>query len=397
MKNRQHTSCALHVAMRFAGHSRSNLIICATLQFCSGFSNPHELVLHTEVYFTIVKDIFVNSTSSGERLGTLYLMYALYFKQPTKDFCKFRFTCANWDMMKSFYHLVHNNDQYQQAQHIFWRLWHGDAFRFVESDVEYNPDAVGGYRGDDDVPDGFFKVNGAVLNSVHNWQNEGILRALATLEVGYNEMKDHLTATAVCTLTTTQSVAGIMAAVDNVKKMFSASRGSAAQSKGTKRAEADESNAASSSAESDSDDDSDITTDSELDEASGADDPVEAAESDIGQRRYEIKQRALGQFADQLLKFRSSVDVVSDAGAKHPVKQNDSDASNDAAEMSIIADGMETPDKSDEVGDESAAANCGNVVNVAANGDIVINHRRKLFNRKLFVSSAREQIASCPE
>lgn len=379
---------------------RSLISICATLRFCSGFSTPHELVLHTETYFTIVKDIFVNSTSSGERVGTLYLMYALYFKQPTKDFCKFRFTCANWEMMKSFYHLVHNNEQYQQAQHIFWRLWHGDAFRFVESDVEYNQDSVSGYRGDEDMPDGFFKVNGAVLNSIHNWQNEGILNALATLEVGYNEMKEHLTSTAVCTLTTTQSVNGIMAAVDNVKKLFSISRGSAVQSKSAKsakRAEPDESNAASSSTESDSDDDSDITTDSEFDEASGEGDPVEVAESDIGQRRYEIKKRALGQFADQLLKFRDSVDVVAGADARHPVKQNDSDASSDADEMSIKTDGMEPPDKSNEMGDNSAAANGGNFINVTANGDIVINHRKKLFNRKLFASSAREQIASCPE
>lgn len=349
-------------------------------------------MLHTETYFNIVKNIFVNSTSSEERVATFYLMYALYFKQPTKDFCKFRFTCSNWELMKSFYHLIHNNEQYQQAQHIFWRLWLSDAFRFVESDNDYCPDIVPGCRSEDDGPNGFFKVNGAVLNSVHNWQNEGILSALETLEVGYNEMKEHLTSTAVCTLTSTQPMKGIMATVDNVKKLFSAA---VPPSKRT-HAERDTVSVTNSNVDVSSDnfDDSDITSDSELDEATGDDDPVEDAELDIGLRRYEIKQRALGQFAGEMLKFRSSMHVAGgDVDAKQAIKQNDSDE----ADALSITDELEPPDRFN--GGETDVIAAKRNINFTENGDIVINRQKREFNRlsKEYVSSVRRQIASCPE
>lgn len=70
-------------------------------------------------------------------------MYAMYFKQPTKDFCKFRFTLADWTKMKTFYDSINGEPTiYLQARAIFWRLWQGNAFRFVECEIEHYPETL---------------------------------------------------------------------------------------------------------------------------------------------------------------------------------------------------------------------------------------------------------------
>lgn len=359
----------------------------------SGFSNQHELVLHVENYFVIVKNIFVNSTSAVERLATLYLMYALYFKQPAKDFCKFRFTSADWDKVKHFYRILHNDRQYQQARCIFWRLWYGDAFRFVESDTDYYPDVTATNRVDDDAPDGFYKINGAVLNRIKDWQSDGIIGALETLEVGYNEMKEHLATTGGIMLTTSKAFKGVMATVDNVRKLFAIG-----QDGGDGHSKRDEAGPSNLLHESDLDIDGDdgdecdtslSSTNSELEEMTS----VNGADSAIGSRRYQLKRKALGQVAEEMLRLRSCINDASESGSLRSLQTDFHENGTETDSKSIVDTNVKNTSTTDEI-----EAN-RRTVNVNENGDIVINHPKKVFNRnsKLYISSAQRQMQSCPE
>lgn len=327
-------------------------------------------------------------------------MYALYFKQPAKDFCKFRFTSADWDKVKQFYRVLHNEQQYQQARCIFWRLWYGDAFRFVESDTDYYPDITDTNRLDDDAPDGFYQINGAALNRINDWQSDGIMSALETLEVGYNEMKEHLSSTDGISLTTSKAFKNVMTTVDNVRKLFAVD-----QIVDGRRSKRDIGGPSSTLHESDMDldendeDESDSSlssTNSELNGPTPSNDLGAGAETDIGSRRYELKRRALGQFADEMLRFRSCMNETGHTngnGSNQPIKADIDESCMEVDPTSIVDTSID--DKRTK-GDISVNRR---IVNVSENGDIVINHPKKVFSRhsKLYISSARKQMQSCPE
>lgn len=73
-----------------------------------------------------VKHMLLDSKDTEHKLGCFYLMYALYFKQPTKEYIKFRFTVEEWKIMNDIY------DEFKacnQARLIFWKLLESDAIR----------------------------------------------------------------------------------------------------------------------------------------------------------------------------------------------------------------------------------------------------------------------------
>lgn len=354
------------------------------------------MVLHVENYFVVVKNILINSSSTGERLATLYLMYALYYKQPAKDFCKFRFTLADWINVRPFCQILHNDLQYQQGRSIFWRLWYGDAFRFVESDVDYYPDITATNRVDDGTTDGFYKINGAILNRIKDWQGDGIMGALETLEVGYDEMREHLASVDGVSYAPSHSFKEVMTAVDNIRKLFANNQ----VINILKRNKAGPSNAMHDS-DSDIDDENEdecdaslSSMDSELDEPTSGNGPAENIDSDIGSRRYEIKRKALGQMADGMLRFRSCMNQTNQKGEF----ELDRSIKTDIDENYTQTDAELIVDTSVAASNDEISAN-GQVFNVTANGDIVINHRKKVFNRhsKLYISSARKQMQSYSE
>lgn len=158
----------------------------------SGYSFEHELVVNTEYYFTSLVNIFSSLTSIGKRVAALYLMYSMYFKQPTKDFCKFRFTLSEWQKMKTFYDRIHADSKYLQACAIFWRLWQSNAFRLVGCDVEQYAQLIQNNRNNAEAPT-FHKINSEIIGTLRSLRNgdNGLVCAIETLQVGYNEMKDH--------------------------------------------------------------------------------------------------------------------------------------------------------------------------------------------------------------
>lgn len=86
----------------------------------------------TEEIFNIAKDIlFDKERSQLEHIGGLYLLYSIYFKQPTCQFCKIKINLEKWNLLKSFINKLNSdkNNQKKQAVHIFYKLLQSNAFR----------------------------------------------------------------------------------------------------------------------------------------------------------------------------------------------------------------------------------------------------------------------------
>ncbi|XP_058832665.1 snRNA-activating protein complex subunit 1 [Topomyia yanbarensis] len=166
-----------------------------------GRNTDVELVEFINEALLIVKQIFLCSKKPLEKIGSFYLMYALYFKQPTNQFCKIRVTPADW---RSFKRFVRNPTAEQDSQEItviFWKLLVGDAFRFVQDEKEhgYDPFFVKGLqsnRFDDKVRESFKIIKDAESDFGVMKSNTGLFTALDALEMAYNEMKESLDETA---------------------------------------------------------------------------------------------------------------------------------------------------------------------------------------------------------
>lgn len=100
----------------------------------SGHSSDEHLVQFTETAVNIVKKIFVNSTSALEQIGSFYLIYAFYFKQPTRQFCKLRLTMDEASVLLQFYDNLPAD--YDQVRLCYWKLVQADAFRFEKKNNE---------------------------------------------------------------------------------------------------------------------------------------------------------------------------------------------------------------------------------------------------------------------
>lgn len=165
-------------------------------RFYSGHTFHYELVQYIENCFLTLKKLFIALHTSAERVACLYLMYAMYFKQPTKDFGKFRFTMADWTTMRTFYdELSDGGDEFLQARMIFWHLWQGNAFRFVECDLDL--ESIQNKMEFTAKMFNFRKINPIIEGEVTALRDEskGLMSAIDILQAGYNEMKEHLSAT----------------------------------------------------------------------------------------------------------------------------------------------------------------------------------------------------------
>lgn len=145
----------------------------------------------------IVKQIFLSSKSSLEKVGAFYLLYALYFKQPTERFCKIRVTLMDWREFKQFVEQPVPEQYSLEIAAIFWKLFISDAFHFVQNELEQGYDSFFGKgtqtgRFDDKIRDSFKIVKEAEKDFLAMKAGTGLFTALDALEMGYNEMKESL-------------------------------------------------------------------------------------------------------------------------------------------------------------------------------------------------------------
>lgn len=171
----------------------SAIIHCAKHDLCS----PDEVDIYKDPNTT------ENSTAQHfadermrRRIGCLYLLYAIYFKQPTERYVKIETNLNTWKTIKSFIDSLPITPDMDEPRYIFWRLLQGGAFRFtalnycvgLEDFVDYD-------KLNDKGNENFWRKNnskelGQQLQDFPAIQR--ILPALTVLEDGYNEMKEML-------------------------------------------------------------------------------------------------------------------------------------------------------------------------------------------------------------
>lgn len=95
----------------------------------SGHYSDFEIIDFVEDCANVIKHLFLDGQTILDRLGCLYLMYCFFYKQPMKEYCKFRFTYEEWENMKKFYNEINVINEYDQGKLIFWKLFNSGAFR----------------------------------------------------------------------------------------------------------------------------------------------------------------------------------------------------------------------------------------------------------------------------
>lgn len=245
----------------------------------------------------------------SDRIGALYLMYAMYFKQPTKEFCKFRFTTNEWDEMRAFYNAIYSNINYIQARMVFWRMWKANAFWFVEYDKEFGLEPMFSEPNRIDCAVmNFQSSQPQLLNATSMLKDPamGLVTAMDILQAGYNEMKEHLAkSNKNCGgLKPSSIVEGITTTLTNIEDIF------AVQSPRKKKRKPKTGIAKDSETELIDDDEEDEESDSnnlineEINESS-------SEISDIGTKRNYLKHKAMNKSARSLVHGSSYNDAKS--------------------------------------------------------------------------------------
>jgi hypothetical protein len=88
--------------------------------------SDYELIAFLDDCFTIIKDIFCTTVQELDKVAAFYMMYAMYFKQPTREFVKLRFTYEQWLNYREF---VKEQERNYQINLVFWKLFTADAYR----------------------------------------------------------------------------------------------------------------------------------------------------------------------------------------------------------------------------------------------------------------------------
>lgn len=156
----------------------------------SGQSLSVEIIQSTNACLHYAKRNF-SSKSTLHKLGALFLLYAIYFKQPTDRFNKIDVDLTTWQNIKEFVFSSDIASYGDGAKCIFWLLLKENAFRFVGSDIYYglenllNLDKI--------------RSNHAILStSIQTFRNDiktlathrGLFGAIEKLDDGYREMKE---------------------------------------------------------------------------------------------------------------------------------------------------------------------------------------------------------------
>ncbi|XP_067619998.1 snRNA-activating protein complex subunit 1 [Eurosta solidaginis] len=154
-----------------------------------------------ETYKSITTDL--NTTAQHftdeeirRRIGCLFLLYAIYFKQPTEQFIKIETSLTTWRSINSFVNTLPMSLDMDSARYVFYRLLEANAFRFTALDYCVGLEELVDYDQLNDKENTKFlsKVSGKELGQqLQDFPaTQRILPALSVLEDGYNEMKEML-------------------------------------------------------------------------------------------------------------------------------------------------------------------------------------------------------------
>ncbi|ALC42127.1 Pbp45 [Drosophila busckii] len=125
--------------------------------FYSAQTNNVEVIETTLAALHVAKRVACARRTNGEpfqatraqRIGGIYLLYAIYNKQPTMHFVKIKVSPSTWETLSRFVEQLRldsgeQNDT-QQVSYIFWQLVQKNAFRFTALDYCQALDALADY------------------------------------------------------------------------------------------------------------------------------------------------------------------------------------------------------------------------------------------------------------
>lgn len=119
-------------------HFQNFCEIWKDMQFSLVFANHSSeasLMAFCEDTLCITKQFLINVTSLKERIGALYLMYAIFYKMPT-DQLKIRMTLSDWKCLMELHSQI-KEEEYLDANYILCKLIVDRAFIHCISDREY--------------------------------------------------------------------------------------------------------------------------------------------------------------------------------------------------------------------------------------------------------------------
>lgn len=163
----------------------------------SAQSSNNEVLQTTTAALHITKRILCHSSGENNAhrgIGALYLMYAIYFKQPTDRYIKIDVSLQSWKKIRNFISAVEGSPEADEARYIFWKLYKANAFRFCALDYHVGLENLVDY--DTIEEEKTVELNRTSAKLMRELQElttaKNMIPALTTLEAGYNKMKASL-------------------------------------------------------------------------------------------------------------------------------------------------------------------------------------------------------------
>lgn len=128
-----------------------------TQHIYSAQTNHIEVIETTMAALHVGKRVACGRRTNGElfqatraqRIGGIYLLYAIYNKQPTKLFVKIEVSPRTWQSLTGYVEQLRREDgdrrDTQQVSYIFWQLVQEQAFRYTALDYCQALDALAAY------------------------------------------------------------------------------------------------------------------------------------------------------------------------------------------------------------------------------------------------------------
>lgn len=155
-------------------------------------------ILHLAKRIICAKDELgkLDATQIIRRIGGIYLMYAIYFKQPTKQYVKILVSYETWQDLVNFIEDLPDNETASEARYIFCLLYKLDAFRFTALDYDVGLEKLVDYDQLYDIHKGNkseevvrVKLKQKLIAIA---ETEKILPNMIALEEKYNKTKESL-------------------------------------------------------------------------------------------------------------------------------------------------------------------------------------------------------------
>lgn len=144
----------------------------------------------------IIESIFENTNRQlYRRIGGLFLLYAVYFKQPTKQYVKIQVSLNTWGELSEFIKTLPQEPSLDEARYIFWRLYQGNAFSFTGLDYHMGLENLVDYDNINDDKSAGSGLSGSCLqlkNKEELLTVQSQFNTKLTLEQEYNKLKEKI-------------------------------------------------------------------------------------------------------------------------------------------------------------------------------------------------------------